>query len=85
MTAVRTISLTCDCGCGSTSAHRCHATYPPKPAPGTAKDLRADAASKGWQVVQHTSGEDVCPPCRIAKIRAAAEGVTVAADSVRAA
>lgn len=72
MTAERTIQLACDCPGPHPDSHTCQVTYPPRPAEGTAKDLRADAEAAGWQVVQHTTGEDICPPCRIARIEAAA-------------
>lgn len=32
-------------------------------------ELRADAASKGWETKRHTQGRDLCPPCRVAEIQ----------------
>jgi hypothetical protein len=62
MTAIFTVQIVCGCG----------AVFPPAPVAGTAKAVRVDAAAVGWEVQRHTTGRDVCPPCRIAAINSAA-------------
>lgn len=71
MTSVFTVQLMCECGCTHLSSHGCDVKYPAKPAEGSAKELRARAATKGWETLRGTKGRDVCPPCRIAEISAA--------------
>jgi hypothetical protein len=66
MTAIRFIQLLCE-GCQTS-------VYPPlAPAPDmTAGELRASAAAVGWEVLRHTKGRDICPPCRVREINDAA-------------
>lgn len=64
MTSLRFVQLSCEA---------CPATYPPLPAPDmTAGALRVDAARVGWEVLRGTKGRDLCPPCRVKEINAAA-------------
>lgn len=69
MTAVRMLQLTCDCSCAHLTDHGCHVRFPDRPMEGDARDVRAEAAAKGWEVLRHTKGRDVCPPCRIVEIQ----------------
>lgn len=63
MTAVFTVHIVCACG----------STYPDKPKESTAKDIRAEAEKRGWQVMHGSHGSDVCPACRIKDIEARAD------------
>ena len=69
MTAKFTVQLMCECAlCTSISQHGCHVSFPSRPEEKHARDLRAIAKDQGWEVLRHTTGRDVCPPCRIAEI-----------------
>lgn len=72
MTAIRSIRLECDCGCAHLSTHDCEVQFPGGPIDASAGQIREQAAAKGWEVLRHTKGRDLCPPCRIAEIRVAA-------------
>lgn len=66
MTSIRFVQLRCE-------APKCTAVYPPLPAADmTAGALRVDAAKVGWEVLRGTKGRDLCPPCRVREINAAA-------------
>lgn len=74
MASEHTVSLICDCqhaGKESAAAHGCLTRFPAEPIEGTVGTLRETAAKRGWQVMAGKHGSDVCPPCRIAAIRAA--------------
>jgi hypothetical protein len=73
MASTFTVQLKCDCSCRHVGAHGCLGSFPDRPAETTARELRAQAKEKGWEVLRHTKGRDVCPPCRIVEIRAASE------------
>lgn len=72
MTSVFTVQLGCDCACCHVGTHGCLVNFPDRPAETGARELREQAKAKGWEVLRHTKGRDVCPPCRIVEIRAAA-------------
>lgn len=76
MTSQRFVQLRCD---------NCTARYPAQPAADkTAKQVRAEAAHAGWEVLRHTTGRDRCPPCRVREIQTAAGVLPVAvADATR--
>lgn len=87
MASELTVSLICECDCNGkttrSSRHHCAERFPAKPIEGTVTALRASAGARGWQVMAGKHGSDVCPPCRIAAIRNAAEpqDEAVAADA----
>lgn len=63
------VQLSCDCACAHLGTHGCAVKFPVRPAETSARDLRVEAAGKGWEVLRGTKGRDVCPACRIAEIR----------------
>jgi hypothetical protein len=65
VTAVFTVQLHC-------ARAKCKNRFPDQPEVGTAREMRKRAAAAGWQVQQHTVGEDVCPSDRIREISEAA-------------
>lgn len=72
MTSIRFVQLQCEV-CITV-------TYPAQPAAErTARDVRADAAHAGWEVLRGTKGRDVCPPCRVHEIETAAGTLPLAA------
>lgn len=70
MGAARMSYITCD-------TQECTSTFPASPVPVASRaesidTIRDQAASKGWKVAGGREKNDICPPCQINHIKAAA-------------